>query len=120
MLGAAKKKFDRRRKLSKRRAFQISASVVATTTAAAVRRTSLAATGATVARGKGIAAAAPGRGQSQSQLVRGFFSAQFAPFLHRNSELFVDGFDNFLGNPLVHSCLKGTNNSRNLFSNLFQ
>ena len=26
----------------------------------------------------------------------------------------------FLGNPLVHSCLKGTNNSRNLFSNLFQ
>ena len=56
---------------------------------------------------KGIAAAAAARGQSQS--VRVFFPAQFAPFLHRNPELLVDGFDNFLGNPLVHSCLKGTN-----------
>ena len=65
----------------------------------APRRTRQAVAAATVA--------AAARGQSQSQLVRVFFSAQFAPFLHKNPELLLDGFDNFLGIPIGTQLLKG-------------
>ena len=109
-VGSGEKKFDRRRKLSKRRAFQISASVVATTTAAAVQHTSQAAAAATVAAARG----SPRRQGDSPSWCGFFFPAQFAPFLHRNSELLVNGFDIFLGNTLVHICLEGTNNSRNV------
>ena len=122
MLGAAKKKFDRRRKLSKRRAFQISASVVVTTTVVATQRQpgSRCHGGGSEAYQAGCSGRhGGGKGTVPVPVGAGFFPAQFAPFLHKNPELLVDGFDNFLGKPLVHSCLRGTNNSKNLLSNLF-
>lgn len=68
---------------------------------AVVRRAATAATAAAAT------AAAPAAAREQSQLVRVFFSAQFAPFLHKNPELLLDGFDNFLGIPIGTQLLKG-------------
>ena len=89
-------------------------------TGAVVRRATVAAARrAAGVTGRLQAAATAAAARGQSQLVRVFFPAQFAPFLHKNPELLLDGFDNFLGNPLVHSCYMGTDNSKNLFSDLF-